>query len=121
MLLEMYLDGQMVDITTVVPFLWQTKPGEYVKNLVAELEKKHADLLKKSLDKPCYCLNGVPSCINNFTPLRHPAASAPPIQNNENTVRSPAEIPLNLVENMTEAESPAVVEKMPRHQSGKVA
>ena len=121
MLLEMYLDWQIVDTTTVVPLLWQMKPHGYVKSLVAELEKKHAGLLKKAVCKPGYCLSGVPSCINDFTPLRHPDAPAQPIQTVETTVQPPAEITLRLAENMPEAGSAKPIEKMASCYKGKVA
>lgn len=117
----MYLDGQIVDTTTVVPFLWQMKPNTYVKSLVADLEKKHAGLLKKATGKPGYCLSGVPSCINDFTPLRHPTALVPPSHTVETNVQPPAEIPLRLADNMTEAGSAKPVEKMSPRYKGKVA
>src|SRR5689334_9434351 len=121
MLLEMYLDGEVIDVTSVVPFLWRTKSKEYLKSLVAEFEKKHADRLKKSVGKPCYCLSGVPSCINDFTPLRHPSATAPANTIVKTAVQSPAAVPFKTVDNKEETESTAPVEKMHRHRSAKVA
>lgn len=90
MQMEMYLDGQMVDTTTLHLSLWQIQSHEYLKTLVMELEKKHADVLKKSGCKPSYILSGVQSCINEFTPLQHPDRSSAS-GNNSKTVTPSAE------------------------------
>jgi hypothetical protein len=113
MMLEMYLDGNLLDTATPIPHLWQTKSNEYMKGLVAELEKKHADLLKKSTGSPSYILSGVQSCINGFTPLGHPPTSPSPSRTVE-TLLIPAE-------NKAKTASSATAENICLNQAKRVA
>lgn len=69
---EMYLDGQLIDTSTPCRIMLRTKYNKHLKSLATELEKKHADLLRKAGSKPIYLLSGVQSCMNHFVPLCHP-------------------------------------------------
>lgn len=55
----------------------RAKYNEHLKSLASELEKKHANLLRKAGSKPVYLLSGVQSCMNHFVPLCHPQNSQP--------------------------------------------
>jgi len=116
MQMEMYLDGQMVDTTTLIPSLWQIKSQEYLKSVVTELEKKHADVLKNSGSKPSYILSGVQSCINEFTPLHHPNHSSTSGISSKTVVTPPAETSLETKNRKPQPESSNIVENQnPNH------
>lgn len=69
--LEMYIDGLLFDTAKPYGILKETKYKVFLKLLIHELMSKHAVLLSKRSDKPIFILCGVPSCANNFVPLRH--------------------------------------------------
>ena len=116
MQMEMYLDGQMVDTTTLIPSLWQIKSQEYLKSLVTELEKKHADVLKNSGSKATYIISGVQSSINEFTPLHHPDHSSQSGSNSKTVVTPPAETSLETKNRKPEPETGDMVENQnPNH------
>lgn len=94
MLLEMYLEGQLMDIVTPTPSLLQNKNTKYLKDLIAGLEKKHADFLKKSPCQPLYCLSGVSSCMNGFVPLGHPTPVGNSIETTTQSLSKPAPAPV---------------------------
>ena len=120
-MLEMYLDGELIDVTTPIPLLLRTQSKDYLKSLITEFEQKHAGLLKKSTGKPCYMLSGVQSCINGFTPLRHPAPSLTPGHAAETTGQPPAATPLQPAEKKTQPVSASPVETIRDKQTKRVA
>lgn len=87
MMLEMYLDGHLVDTTSVCQPLLKTEA--YLKSLVADLENKYASILKKFAVKPVYVLCGVPSRMNDFVPLSHPQNSKTAVPALPTTIQQP--------------------------------
>ena len=71
-LLEIHIDGHLLDTYTPCQFLLRTKYAEHLTFMMNEMMKKHADTLTKKSCKPFFILSGVRSCINCFVPLRHP-------------------------------------------------
>lgn len=71
-LLEMYLDGQLIDSLEPSIVLLQSNYWVHVNDLVKELKNKHAAVLSTSGHQPVFILSGIPSSINFFTPLQHP-------------------------------------------------
>lgn len=68
----MHLDGVLVDSVDVCAALLQTQRTRYLNEVKAGLISKHTDLLATTAAQPAFILCGVPSCINFFTPLKHP-------------------------------------------------
>lgn len=70
--LEMYLNGKLIDSAAPSSTMLQTKYTEQLKSLTSGLEKKHKDLLLQAGNKPDFILSGVQSRMNHFVPLCHP-------------------------------------------------
>ncbi|HVF97860.1 MAG TPA: hypothetical protein VM871_11080 [Flavisolibacter sp.] len=71
-LLEMYLNGQLIDTAQPCAGLLRTQYSKQVKELATELKQKHTSLLASAEQGPTFILSGVQSSINYFTPLKHP-------------------------------------------------
>jgi hypothetical protein len=69
MLLEMYMNDQLIDAVEVCPLSVRTKYAEHLNQLKAELIKKHKTVLSTVGKGPAFILSGVQSCINYFVPL----------------------------------------------------
>jgi hypothetical protein len=72
MVLEMYLDGQLLDSTQPSLVLLRTNYSVHLKMLMERLKNKHAAVLARSGQPPVFILSGIPSSINSFKPLEHP-------------------------------------------------
>jgi hypothetical protein len=68
-MLEMYVDGKLIDTAEPSQSLLRTNSSAHLKELMEGLKKKHADLLSGTSSKPMFVLGGVQSCINSFVPL----------------------------------------------------
>jgi hypothetical protein len=61
----MYLDSEMIDCVPLNSF---AQVG--YKDQMTILLTKHKDILQKSMSKPTFCFERIPSSINGFTPLQ---------------------------------------------------
>ena len=67
MMLEMYLDGNLIDSVVLLP--GDVHSEKNMQNHIKALEAKHKDLISKSGSEPSFLLSGVNSSMNSFVPL----------------------------------------------------
>jgi len=68
-LLEMHLDGQLLETVAPTSGFLQTGSYRHLKEMMESLKRKHAGKLTNSPCKPAFILSGISSCINSFVPL----------------------------------------------------
>ncbi len=69
--LEMYLDGELIEVA-YFSLAWSAVQLNKQLQWTREcLLKKHKKLLAQSKKEPLFVLNGVPSLMNDFSPLAH--------------------------------------------------
>jgi hypothetical protein len=68
-LLEMYHNGKLLDSITVCNPLLTTNYKIQVSSLMKELTINYKTILARNGAKPEFLLSGIPSSMNNFTPL----------------------------------------------------
>lgn len=69
--LELYLDGKLLGSVYPSQILPGIEFSKHLKSLMEELLRKHKETLSGSAEEPVFTLSGLPSLMNNFTPLRH--------------------------------------------------
>jgi hypothetical protein len=65
----MYLAEQQVDAVELTFVGLPSSQQKRLQETIQQLLKRHKQKLQTSDQRPCFCLEGVPSRINHFSPL----------------------------------------------------